>query len=91
MSHQTPEQRCPQCHHRLNRATSPYDDNAAPCEGAFSVCIRCGAVMTFQSDLTLRLTTDAEIDALPVEALMEIAKVKAAVIAMQSHRRVAVN
>jgi hypothetical protein len=47
-----------------------------PSEGDLTVCIRCGAVMMFASDLTVRGMTDAEIDAISsnTECMKDLAR-----------------
>lgn len=57
----TPENRCLECGTPLN-ATECFETERAPTEGSLVACIRCGAVMMFAHDLTLRGMTDAEMD-----------------------------
>lgn len=63
MTTRTPECRCLNCGHKLNMAGS-IESNDAPSPGCLCLCIRCGAVMMYAEDLTVRGMTTAEMDEL---------------------------
>jgi hypothetical protein len=59
MEIRTPVNACPNCGRR-NDAVTGAGHNRKPTEGDLSVCLQCGHLMIFQSDLTLRPLTDEE-------------------------------
>lgn len=62
-THRTPESACLACGYRLTAAGSPDGSPIEPPnEGDITVCLRCGAVMRFDSEGRVRGMTDAEID-----------------------------
>jgi hypothetical protein len=64
---------CPKCGVLLTRATG-VDRSASPKKGDLSICIECGAALTFINDeLEVRALSDAELNALPDKALVELA------------------
>jgi hypothetical protein len=54
-----PESRCLHCGTTLNAVTSIEPDKR-PEPGDITVCLRCGHIMAFATDLTLRALTDEE-------------------------------
>ena len=54
------EQRCLNCGHRLNAASSFFDETP-PHPGDATVCIECGHVMVFGDDMKMREPTGAEV------------------------------
>lgn len=61
--HRVPEASCLNCGHRMNRAGSPDGSPIEPPQdGDLAVCIRCGAIMAYNSSGGLRGMTDAEMD-----------------------------
>ncbi len=55
-----PESKCLRCGHVLTGTTAFNNDDAKPEPGNFCLCIRCGAVMLFADDMTLRPFTNEE-------------------------------
>ena len=53
------ESACTNCGHSMNGALAVGDDQA-PVPGDVTLCIRCGHLMAFADDLTLRELTAAE-------------------------------
>ena len=53
--------RCPACEHMLTGYTGE-DHDELPSPGNSSVCTFCAAAVVFNSDLTLRLATVADVD-----------------------------
>jgi hypothetical protein len=70
MNYHTPETKCLACGHILNGVFPvPGEKDLPPEEGCRTLCIRCGALMVFNKDLTLREPTEeekAEIDSDPI-------------------------
>ena len=63
--HRTPECACLHCGYHLDAAGSPDGSPIAPpAEGDLSICLRCGAVMKYNSAGKVRGMTDPEIDEL---------------------------
>jgi Zn ribbon nucleic-acid-binding protein len=52
---------CLACGHAVDSATS-IDVNARPKPGAWTMCVKCGHLMTFDDELHLRQLTAAETD-----------------------------
>jgi NMD protein affecting ribosome stability and mRNA decay len=48
------ESLCPQCDYQLTAATIAHGDEALPEKGDASVCLNCGQLLIYESDLTLR-------------------------------------
>jgi hypothetical protein len=61
MTTDTPKCRCLHCGKTLD-AVSGINTGDAPSPGSLTVCIRCGAVMVFADDLTVRGMTEKEMD-----------------------------
>jgi hypothetical protein len=55
---------CPKCGQHLNKASSAYGEEEAPCPGDISVCINCGSVGTYVEGekLNIRRLTKEEFD-----------------------------
>lgn len=62
MSTQIPLTHCPSCDYAMDACSALRDENAVPYEGCPSVCFRCGAVLVFIADLTLRPARYNEFD-----------------------------
>ena len=62
-----PESRCLNCGHKFNAAGS-IDADQAPEPGNICLCIKCGAVMLYAEDLTVRGMTREEMDDLSNDA-----------------------
>lgn len=61
MSVKTPEGKCPACGRAINMASFAFGDELIePGEGDVSICFRCGHLMAFNADNTLRRLTDEE-------------------------------
>lgn len=59
--------RCPDCQKTLDAATDPIG-SATPKPNDASICAYCGAINIFQTDLTLRSVTRADMESLsPLE------------------------
>lgn len=71
------EQRCPQCACVIDAHSSAVGD-AAPSPGDLSVCLRCTAYLTFGADLSLRMLSRPEFDALPLENRLLLRKARRA-------------
>lgn len=56
-----PKTQCLNCGHKLDAASAAQSKRHRPRPGNFSICIRCGHVMAFADDLTMRPLTDAEV------------------------------
>jgi hypothetical protein len=60
-----PHSECPVCGYTLTGATGAFDPTSTPKPGDLSVCAKCAAPLVFNSDLTIRLLSDTELQALP--------------------------
>lgn len=58
-----PSSKCLSCSHRHDRATC-VGDEGSPSPGDVTVCIRCGHIMAFSTDLSLRELNDEEMHAI---------------------------
>jgi hypothetical protein len=76
----TPECNCPKCGTLIDAASSMRGDEI-PVEGDVSICNVCAARLVFNEDLTVRLMTQEEYYAMPMEAKNEMAKITIAIIA----------
>ena len=55
----TSDQTCSSCGYAVNAASNLTNDKKKPTAGDVSVCLRCGHLMAFNNDMTLReLTSD---------------------------------
>jgi hypothetical protein len=59
-THRLPKATCLACGCQLNRASSFTHDNR-PDDGDLTICIRCGHIMAYTADLSMRELTDAEV------------------------------
>lgn len=57
-----PETVCPGCGHHNDAASHFFDENQRPKPGDTSLCLRCGHVMIFADDLTMRAPTEQEMN-----------------------------
>jgi hypothetical protein len=77
--------RCPACLKTLDGATD-LKGQATPKPDDLSVCVYCGQINVFQTDLTLRAMRQPEFDALPGELRRDIAIARRAVPAFNQRR-----
>lgn len=76
-----PSSLCPTCGNELNAASSTTGTRS-PRPGDISVCIHCGAFLSYQPDITLKLLTEeelVEISAEDPEAIITLNRVREAV------------
>ena len=61
--HKVPLSPCTNCRYEMDAVTgiSETEDDITPDSGAFTICIKCGHIMAFTDDLTLRDLTEEEI------------------------------
>jgi hypothetical protein len=73
----TPLCHCLGCGHKFDAGANPDNDQDLPGPGDVTVCLKCGAVMKYADDMTVRGMTDAEIDELTndMEWMGQIARV----------------
>ena len=62
------ESRCPACNYKLDRATVAHGNDAFPSNGDSSLCLNCGQLFVYQTDLTLRKATALEVRTIMDEA-----------------------
>jgi Zn ribbon nucleic-acid-binding protein len=60
----TPLSHCLQCGYKLNAGSSVEQPGLLPGPGDVVVCMKCGAVMKYADDMTVRGMSDAEMDEL---------------------------
>lgn len=66
--HTVPDSHCPVCGYHADRASNCDGFDASPQPGDLSVCVACGAMLTFTPELALaELTDDQKAALLPVE------------------------
>lgn len=65
-----PHARCPACQSTVDAATST--NGAKPKPGDISACCYCTALLSFNTDLTLRLLRQDEFDLLPAMTRMHL-------------------
>jgi hypothetical protein len=70
---------CPNCGAALDRVTDPLGNNT-PDPDDFTVCAECATMLRFNSDMTLRLITRADLEGLPPEFLKHLAAVRVAMM-----------
>lgn len=57
---------CPMCKQKLDASTR-FGDDYKPKPGDITICIMCGAILTYEYDLEIRLATLMEINCLDLE------------------------
>lgn len=62
-----PMSTCPTCGYQVDAATHPVNDKAVPKPGDLSLCMKCGELMTFNDDMTLRLSSIEDVMGLKPE------------------------
>ena len=60
-AHNTPVVVCASCGKSMDAASNADEAHTPPHPGDISICLYCGHLMLFDSDLCLRALTDAEI------------------------------
>jgi len=70
---QLKEQPCPTCTRSLN-AASAVEGNHLPKVGDVTICLYCGSILMFYEGLDLKAMTSRQIDDLPVEVMIQLAK-----------------
>jgi RNase P subunit RPR2 len=54
---------CPNCNHRLNAASNlEAGAGSGPKEGQYTICVYCKSVMVFNTDLSLRILSEEDIE-----------------------------
>lgn len=61
-THEVPENQCPHCGAKLDRATNADGDEVQPNAGDATICLHCAGVMVYGDDLKPRLMNELEID-----------------------------
>lgn len=59
-----PKTSCPACGYVMDDATAADGSNVWPEPGDFSLCLRCGEVLVYNGQMTVRRATNAEINEL---------------------------
>lgn len=75
----TPAGRCPGCNYQFDRASSLAGDHE-PEEDDFTLCLKCGAILRFNADLSTREATPAELESLDLETYAEIQRLRTAIL-----------
>jgi hypothetical protein len=68
----TPHCYCPRCGYRLDAASAAMPGRSLPQEGDLTICMDCTHVMCFNADLSLREVPQHEIDAMPLDEVLEL-------------------
>lgn len=74
----TPESFCPSCGKRFDQASSAFGEST-PKPDDITICIRCGQVMLFNLDMTVRLPDEDELADLDAATLEEISEAQVAI------------
>lgn len=71
----TEDHECPGCGAVLNAATGT-DSESVPREGDISVCYKCGSLLEFNEDLSVRLLDSSDMKKLDWETVEELEKIQ---------------
>jgi hypothetical protein len=80
-----PQQPCPSCGYKLNRARAVKEEGL-PSPGDVTVCIECVAWLVFNEALELRVLPLEEIEALDHETFNDMRKVSRAIMQVKARR-----
>jgi hypothetical protein len=78
---------CPHCAEELTCATNADDEAAAPNNGDFTICIRCGEWGVFEEAAPGGLRKPSEGEYLEIGERPDLRQLRAAYIAMDEERR----
>lgn len=70
----TPKQNCPNCDYKMDRASPAFEEEAVPQEGDLSICIKCGQLLVFNTDLTFRALSAEAYASIPDDVKQQIEK-----------------
>lgn len=82
--HQTPKAACPACETMLS-AGAGGTPIRGPQPGDMNICIHCGAVLNYENDMSLRLLSREEIDALDHEMRNQVLVISREIKHARSH------
>jgi hypothetical protein len=77
----TPPGRCPGCRYQFDRASSLAGEHE-PSADDFTLCLKCGAILRFNADLTIREASPADLETLDLETYEEIQRIRSAIVRM---------
>jgi hypothetical protein len=91
--YETPVSHCPECNEKIDHAVNMATElkskilaNGKPREGTVSICFNCTEILQFDADLHLHKLKD--FDGMPSEFIMEVLRLRRAVIYVrQKHEK----
>jgi hypothetical protein len=78
----TPTSACPVCAHEFCCATNPNTGHR-PKRDDLTICVACTAILLFNEDLTTRVATAADVEALELDTYVELQRVRSAILRLQ--------
>lgn len=66
---------CKNCGYEFDRISDVVADNV-PRPGDMTLCLRCGDIMAFNDDMTLRSLTEDDISCIPLATLSRLQRVR---------------
>ncbi len=73
----TPQNICKACGYKFDHR---------PAEGDFTLCLKCGAILRFNADLTTREATPGELEALDIDTYAEIQRARSAIYRLHASK-----
>ncbi len=67
-----PEDNCPVCKKKFDRASPPGDEQIQPVPGDYTVCIGCGAMLKFDPDMKHVLIGNKELTTMPEDTFNQL-------------------
>lgn len=87
-----PETRCPRCGATFDAASDEWNEHPrGPRAGDMTICVYCAAVLVFEEQLALRLFTDADLERLHPEQVIQMVIMQQRVIATTVKQRAMLN
>ena len=85
-THKVPRSPCPCCGASQDMASNA-GGTMAPTPGAIAICVRCGGVAIFASDLRKRAAVAADFNSMDDETMAGILEAREAILALKGSRR----
>lgn len=71
-----PISKCPVCGYKMDSATCVGDERAMPRPNEISLCLKCGEVMAFNDDLSLRQASLNDLIDVPERGMRQITAIQ---------------
>lgn len=85
-SHVTPQNQCSACKYVFDRASSLTGDHQPEADD-FTLCLKWGATLRFNADLSTREATPAELESLDLDTYAEIQRLRTAILRLDRGSR----